>query len=1093
MIRNVFRDVVYILVILLIFVSMQAEAYVSKDTAILVSADVSTSPASITLTWPLRSNATTPYQVSRKLLNDTTWTLLSSSVPSDSVIYLDTNIVVGVAYEYKIYQTAGALAPAAYGYLYAGIEVPVVENRGKLLLLVDDSFTVTLSNELARLERDLVGDGWTLLRKDVSRNDSVTNIKAIIQAEYSANPTLKSLFIFGHVPVPYSGNIAPDGHSAHVGAWPADVYYGDMDGEWTDAIVSNTANSLRSQNIPGDGKFDQSYISLSLELELQVGRVDLSGLTYFPESEEELLKRYLAKDYKFRHKMFDVTRRGLVDDGFGYFYGEAFAASGWRSAAAFFGADNVLATDWFSTLDTDPYLFSYGCGGGSYTSANGIGNTADFVANQVHTVFTLLFGSWFGDWDSANNFLRAPLASDPWALTCGWAGRPHWFMHHMGLGLPVGYSTRATQNNTSTEYTYALSSNSSRGGVHVALMGDPSLRLHSVAPPLSLLTMMNTSGEVELNWGVSADIIEGYHVYRASNISGPYLRLNGALVTSVDFTDITPLGGTNYYMVRAQKLETVASGTYLNLSQGTYGTSPSQEVELFVSSPMGSIASPLLGTNTYSLYDSSVIAEMIDSEIITGTTQYIVKGWIGTGDIPGLGSGNETPLIDIKQNSSIEWKWGTNYWLDISSDTNGTVNHVSGWKEAGSNLSIQAIVTRHSYVFSHWSGLGVLSGHENDNPLLLTTDEPKGVMANFGPGPNPYNILPYFESFESYQHGTSLEGTNGWYADRFDDMLITTNQELISSIADYGVTYSYPINTTHDKVAALEDVKVQFTNASNSTIVMKMLVQFVPPSRGAVPSVTGELPQYALSVSHKNEFMIYHANLETDEVVWTTLTNVIVSTEQWHTVTVEMDYQTTGLGYKYFRVGIDGEPWLISKNAYSNNDGTGTNGGFWFANTHISAYGMNNVMFKHQSFIDDLVIAEGDGAAGGDSDGDGMWDMWEIEHFGATNAPDGDPDNDLDVDGVNNISEYVADTDPASSNSFLAITNLTYESGGLRLYWQGGVQAKQFIDYTTNLMKTVKAWQPIVSNNPPIAPEEQWLHIDVTNNAGFYRIRAERP
>ena len=1087
------RDAGRILTTSLIFISLQASAYVAKDTATLVSANVSTSPAAITLSWPLKSTATTPYQVSRKLLVDTTWTLLSNSVPANSTGYADTNVVTGETYEYKIYQAAGA-TPVAYGYVAAGIEIPGIEDRGKLLLLVDDTFTVTLSNELARLERDLVGDGWTLLRQDVSRNDTVTNIKAIIQAEYSANPTLKSLFIFGHVPVPYSGNIAPDGHSNHYGAWPADLYYGDMDGTWTDTSVSNiSASSTRNHNIPGDGKFDQS--SIPSPLELQVGRVDLSGLTYFSESEEDLLRRYLAKDYKFRHKMFDVTQRGLIDDNFGYFNGEAFAASGWRAGSAFFGAANVQSEDWLTTLDNNPRLFSYGCGSGNYTSARGVASTLDFATNQVHTVFTLLFGSYFGDWDSANNFLRAPLASDPWALTCGWAGRPHWFMHHMGMGMPIGHSTRVSQNNTLTEYMYPLDRSYSRGGIHVALMGDPSLRLHSVAPPSQLLTVTNMAGEVELDWVASTETVGGYHIYGSTNIMGPYSRLNGSLITSTDFTDTAPATGTNYYMVRAQKLEDAAGGTYYNLSQGIFGANPSPEVELVVSSGISGVtASPSLGTNTYSAYDSSVISKMIDTELIFGSTQHVVIGWIGTGDIPATGNGTETLLTELKQNSSIDWQWGTNFWVDIFPDTNGIVDVSSGWKRSDTNLSLQATATAFMYVFSHWSGADVPVGHETDNPLVLTIDAPSAITANFMPSPNPDNRLLYAESFESYLPGSSLVGTNGWHGRTFESMLITTNAELIDAIADYGSSNIYPINVSHDKAVVVDDVEVNFTGTSNTTVVMEMIVQFSLSGTIDDPDLGGALPQFSVSLTPENEFMLYHANPETAEVVWTTFTNIYVSTVKVHVLTVELDYLTAGLGYKYFRVSIDGNAWMTHADGYTSNDGAGISGGFWFANADASATGINKITFMNKAYIDDLVVAEGDGTPGGDRDGDGMWDKWEIEKFGATNAPGGDPGNDLDTDGMDNVDEYIADTDPDADDSFLALTNITKDATGVRLCWHGGRQSRQFIDFNTNLLETVDGWQPVASNSPPTEIDMQWLHTDATNdNAGFYRVRAQRP
>ena len=88
----------------------------------------------------------------------------------------------------------------------------------------------------------LTGDGWTVIRRDVSRTDSAANIKSVIQSEYARDPArVRSVFLFGHIPVPYSGNLNPDGHPDHQGAWPTDAYYGDMDGTWTDNSISNTS------------------------------------------------------------------------------------------------------------------------------------------------------------------------------------------------------------------------------------------------------------------------------------------------------------------------------------------------------------------------------------------------------------------------------------------------------------------------------------------------------------------------------------------------------------------------------------------------------------------------------------------------------------------------------------------------------------------------------------------------------------------------------------------------------------------------------------------------------------------------------------
>ena len=64
----------------------------------------------------------------------------------------------------------------------------------------------------------------------------------------------------------------------------------------------------------------------------------------------------------------------------------------------------------------------------------------------------MLFGSYFGDWDSSSNLMRGALASDGGALTCGWAGRPHWYLHPMAMGATVGDCLMLTQNNGKDGY-----------------------------------------------------------------------------------------------------------------------------------------------------------------------------------------------------------------------------------------------------------------------------------------------------------------------------------------------------------------------------------------------------------------------------------------------------------------------------------------------------------------------------------------------------------------------------------------------------------------------------------------------------------------
>jgi hypothetical protein len=118
---------------------------------------------------------------------------------------------------------------------------------------------------------------------------------------------------------------------------------------------------------------------------------------------------------------------------------------------------------------------------------------------------------------------------------------------------------------------YQNQSNALARGIHIALMGDPTLRLHPVAPPANVHGIDAGNG-VQLTWSGSTDNILGYHVYRASSPSGPFVRLTSSVLNETTFTDSTINPGFYRYMVRAVKLQLTFSGSYLNPSQGIYAS-----------------------------------------------------------------------------------------------------------------------------------------------------------------------------------------------------------------------------------------------------------------------------------------------------------------------------------------------------------------------------------------------------------------------------------------------------------------------------------------------------------------------------------------
>src|SRR5438552_5397505 len=201
--------------------------------AVEVSAAVQAAPPRITLSWPQDTyTAPSSYTVYRKAPGSTSWGA-GTTLAGTATSYADSSVAVGTAYEYQITKVTSTYN--GYGYIQAGINAPLVEGRGKVILVVDNTYAANLAAELTRLQQDLAGDGWTVIRHDVGRADSVQSVKSLVQADYNADPAnVKAVFLFGHVPVPSSGLLNPDGHAAHYGAWPSDVSYGVMNANCTD-------------------------------------------------------------------------------------------------------------------------------------------------------------------------------------------------------------------------------------------------------------------------------------------------------------------------------------------------------------------------------------------------------------------------------------------------------------------------------------------------------------------------------------------------------------------------------------------------------------------------------------------------------------------------------------------------------------------------------------------------------------------------------------------------------------------------------------------------------------------------------------------
>jgi len=398
------------------------------------------------------------------------------------------------------------------------------------------------------------------------------------------------------------------------------------------------------------------------------------------------LSVYLDKNHAYRHKKWSPTAQALIDDNFGYFSGEAFAATGWRNFSTLCRKDQVFEGDYFAKQKEQSFLWSYGCGPGSYTSAGGIGTSIDFSKSQLNGVFTILFGSYFGDWDSQNNLMRSALAQGK-ILTCSWGGRPHWYFHHMGLGENIGYSTLLTQNNNGLYYTHYAAK-----FVHISLLGDPTLRNDVVAPPSALLAEREGS-TIRLQWENPVDSVNGYEVYLKKPGENVFTIQNSTLLTDSKM-EITCVVDTGIYvvMVKAVNLVNQSSGSYYNSSQGVFDT-----LHIDVSSRVIAKAKYSIDRNTISFFDQSINATFwewsFDNGVITTEKNpviYLTAGIHTAQLIVSNSCGTDTLLITLEVTSSVSESSASNFQLLIY--PNPAVHSIQ-WKLHGVSSGFEHLIT----------------------------------------------------------------------------------------------------------------------------------------------------------------------------------------------------------------------------------------------------------------------------------------------------------------------------------------------------------------------------------------------------------------
>jgi len=529
-------------------------------------ATVQTSPAKITLQWASITGVTqSSMKIYKRDKGASTWTTLVNNVGSNIYAYEDTAVVANKLYEYK-FEAVRSTGDTGYGYLTTGINVQSPDFMGRVILAVDSTTMSSLGSQITNLQNSLIGDGWLVDTVSISRTATAPQALAAIKQVYVAGTT-KHVYLFGHVPVPYSGNIAPDGHGEHVGAWPADGYYGDMNSTWSTGggnVWGGFATGDRNGYPDSTSKFSTSSYPT---IELGVGRVDMYALTSFSASESQLLTNYITKSINFKKGNDVPLQRAMIKDNLEWVINQGwpnarFSRSAWSSFSSGVEPKNITAsnygTQYFAAGNNQSYLYGYGAGGGSIVSADGIGTTSELAGGSLNVVFNHMFGSYFGDWDMKNNFLRATIAGGK-ALTNLYVGEHQFWAHDMSMGGTIGDSVRQMMNNTSSNFTPASGGGAGGGNVYVGLQGDPTLKAYY---PKAATNLTASGGTI--SW-TAATGVDGYNVYQINSTN--IVKLNGSVITGTSFAVSGGVTGKKL-MVRSVKTQVTPAGSFINLGNG---------------------------------------------------------------------------------------------------------------------------------------------------------------------------------------------------------------------------------------------------------------------------------------------------------------------------------------------------------------------------------------------------------------------------------------------------------------------------------------------------------------------------------------------
>ncbi len=114
-------------------------------------------------------------------------------------------------------------------------------------------------------------------------------------------------------------------------------------------------------------------------------------------------------------------------------------------------------------------------------------------------------------------------------------------------------------------------------------------------------------------------------------------------------------------------------------------------------------------------------------------------------------------------------------------------------------------------------------------------------------------------------------------------------------------------------------------------------------------------------------------------------------------------------------------------------------------------------------------------------------DRWQAQYFGSATAANAQSGVDFDHDGLNNLSEYLAGTNPTNATSCLRMESVSSLLGTTRLSWQS-VAGRSYQVYSRDALTSSSPWQSVGSAVSANATNTIWYDPTPLGARRFYRV-----